>query len=171
MPRFCLVLALLSVLIGSARFFGQETRTESGVSAEVSRNIHRREQWFTQGRLPATGPAATVRKRALRQKMVLRATRKVQSPRQNSQSGALSGEWVQLGPAPLTSDASGVGLQDYNYVAGRATAVAIDSADSTGNTVYIGGAFGGVWKSTNAGPLRSSPGSIAWVPRRTIRRP
>jgi septal ring-binding cell division protein DamX len=125
MPRFCLVLALLSVLIGSARFFGQETRTESGVSAEVSRNIHRREQWFTQGRLPATGPAATVRKRALRQKMVLRATRNVQSPRQNSQSGALSGEWVQLGPAPLTSDASGVGLQDYNYVAGRASTLPI----------------------------------------------
>ena len=29
-------------------------------------------------------------------------------------------------------------------------AVALDPADPTGNTVYIGGAQGGVWKSTNA---------------------
>ena len=44
------------------------------------------------------------------------------------------------------------GFQDYHQVAGRATAVAIDPADLTGNTIYIGGAQGGVWKSTNAAP-------------------
>ena len=41
-------------------------------------------------------------------------------------------------------------MQDYHWVAGRGTAVAIDPADSTGNTVYIGGAQSGVRKSTNA---------------------
>ena len=85
-------------------------------------------------------------------------------PSPDSPGNAISGDWVQLGPAPVISDASGVGLQDYNFVAGRATTVAIDPADSTGNTVYVGGAFGGVWKSTNAGPLSSFPGSVAWVP-------
>lgn len=59
--------------------------------------------------------------------------------------------WTPLGPAPLASDATGLGIQDYGLVAGRATAVAVDSADGSGNTVYIGGADGGVWKSKNAG--------------------
>ena len=58
--------------------------------------------------------------------------------------------WSPLGPAPLASDASGVGEYNYGWVSGRATAVAIDPADPTGSTVYIGGAYGGVWKSTNA---------------------
>ena len=42
---------------------------------------------------------------------------------------------MPLGPVPLASDASGIGIQDYHQVAGRATAVAIDSADPSGNTV------------------------------------
>jgi len=51
---------------------------------------------------------------------------------------------------PLASDATGNGTQDYHQVAGRATAIAIDPADPTGNTVYVGGAQSGVWKSTGA---------------------
>src|SRR5207237_2159249 len=49
------------------------------------------------------------------------------------------GIWTPLGPAPLASDATGFGQQDYGWVSGRATAVAVDPADATGNTVYIGG--------------------------------
>jgi uncharacterized membrane protein len=70
--------------------------------------------------------------------------------------------WTPLGPVPLASDASGTGLQDYHQVSGRATAIAIDPADASGNTVYIGGAQGGVWKSTNA--ANSSPSSVTWTP-------
>ena len=58
------------------------------------------------------------------------------------------GSWVPLGPVPLASDASGNGTQDYHQVAGRATAVVVDSADPSGNTVYVGGAQSGIWKST-----------------------
>ena len=72
--------------------------------------------------------------------------------------------WTPLGPLPLASDASGIGVQDYGAVAGRATAVAVDPADATGNTVYIGGAYGGVWKSTNAGPASADASAVAWVP-------
>jgi hypothetical protein len=73
--------------------------------------------------------------------------------------------WSPLGPAPLASDASGVGEYDYGWVSGRATAVAIDPADPTGNTVYIGGAYGGVWKSTNAAcGSFGSAGCVAWTP-------
>jgi hypothetical protein len=67
----------------------------------------------------------------------------------NSQPAPVSGGWTALGPVPLASDATGTGFQNYNQVSGRATAVAIDPADPSGNTVYIGGAQGGVWKSTN----------------------
>ena len=158
-----LVIAGLLLLVGSICTFGQENRAQGDVSG-VSRNIHRRQQWFAQGRMLGLEPAATARHHALRQKMAMRAFRRGQSPRPESLLNALAGEWVQLGPAPLISDASGVGLQDYNFVAGRATAVAIDPADSSGNTVYIGGAYGGVWKSSNAGSLSSNPGGVAWVP-------
>ena len=72
--------------------------------------------------------------------------------------------WTPLGPAPLASDASGTGEYDYGWVSGRATGIAIDPADATGNTVYIGGAYGGVWKSTNAGPASPSPANVIWQP-------
>ena len=70
--------------------------------------------------------------------------------------------WAPLGPAPLASDATGDGAQDYNWVSGRATSVLIDPADSTGNTVLLGGAYGGLWKSTNAGSLSSNPEAVTW---------
>ncbi len=53
-------------------------------------------------------------------------------------------------------------MQDYNWVSGRATSVLIDPADTSGNTVVLGGAYGGRWKSTNAGSLSSSPASVSW---------
>jgi len=44
------------------------------------------------------------------------------------------------------------------------TSVAIDPADKNGNTVYIGGANGGVWKSVNAGSASPNPANIVWKP-------
>ena len=72
--------------------------------------------------------------------------------------------WSPLGPVPLASDASGSGEYDYGWVSGRASAVAIDPADPTGNTVYIGGAYGGVWKSTNATQaVTQNSSSVTWT--------
>jgi hypothetical protein len=49
-----------------------------------------------------------------------------------------------------------VASQSYGNVTGRVTAIAIDPADTTGNTVYLGTTGGGVWKSINAaGPAAS----------------
>ncbi|MGH9512274.1 MAG: hypothetical protein ACRD2U_09075 [Terriglobales bacterium] len=163
--RSChLVPALLAMMIWNAFLFAQDNYAGRNAAAESARNVHRREQWFTQGRSALGEPNAAARYLALRQKMALRATRGAQARSANLPANALSGVWIQLGPAPVVSDASGVGLQDYNYVAGRATAVAIDPADPTGNTVYVGGAYGGIWKSTNAGPLSPFPESVGWVP-------
>jgi hypothetical protein len=124
---------------------------------------NQREQWFMHGRMIPGQSAAALRYRAHLQKMQLRAAA-VQRLNAFSQPFAGTAGWKALGPAPLASDATGIGGQDYNWVSGRATAVAVDPADLTGNTVYLGGAYGGVWKATNAGPLSPFPDSVAWTP-------
>ncbi len=55
----------------------------------------------------------------------------------------LAAQWQPLGPAQVTTSA-------YGKITGRVTALAIDPADPTGNTVYLGTTGGGVWRSTNA---------------------
>ncbi len=127
--------------------------------ANISDHARQREQWFQRGRVVPGQSAAALRYRAHLQKMQKRAIRASQP-----QASGITEPWTPLGPAPLASDASGVGLQDYNWVSGRATSVAIDPADPSGNTVYAGGAYGGVWKSSNAGPLSVSPTSVVWTP-------
>ncbi|HZU43237.1 MAG TPA: hypothetical protein VE994_11230, partial [Terriglobales bacterium] len=71
--------------------------------------------------------------------------------------------WLPLGPAPLDSNATGpLGEQDYGPVVGRATAVVVDPGDPTGNLVYVGGGYGGLWKSTNA--AATNVGDVTWTP-------
>lgn len=54
--------------------------------------------------------------------------------------------------------------KNYNWVSGRATSVLIDPADASANTVLLGGAYGGLWRSTNAGSQSSNPASVIWQP-------
>lgn len=58
-----------------------------------------------------------------------------------------AGAWTSLGPRPIASGPSAV--------TGRVTAVAVDPGNP--NVLYIGGAQGGVWKSSDAG--------ASWSPR------
>jgi hypothetical protein len=62
--------------------------------------------------------------------------------------------WTSVGPAQVAS-------QSFGDVTGRVTAVAIDPADATGNTVYLGTTGGGVWKSVNAA---GTAGNVTFVP-------
>jgi hypothetical protein len=116
------------------------------------------------GRVVPGRSAASLRYRAHLQKMQLRAARLAAERKTGANAFSAAAGWKSLGPAPLASDATGFGGQDYNWVSGRATAVAVDPADTTGNTVYVGGAYGGLWKSLNAGPLSSNPSSVTWSP-------
>jgi large repetitive protein len=115
-----------------------------------------RERWQTSGRMQGT---ADLRRQAIQQKLKARTLRS-----RFTSSIALGGGWTSLGPLPLPSDASGIGIQDYGWVSGRATAVAIDPNDLTGNTVFVGGAYGGIWKSSNAGALSFNSASVSWTP-------
>ncbi len=121
-----------------------------------------RAEWFLHGRTIPGKSAAELRHRAYQAKMQARAARLslARAVHPDSQPSTPSSGWTPLGPVPLASDATGTGFQDYHQVAGRATAVAIDPADLTGNTIYIGGAQGGVWKSTNA--ATSIANNVAW---------
>jgi hypothetical protein len=121
-----------------------------------------RAEWFMRGRTAPDGEsAAMLRYRAFQQKLQLRKS-KLSARAVAAVPHVVSSGWVSRGPAPLASDATGDGSQDYGAVSGRATAIAVDPADSTGNTLYIGGAYGGVWKSSNA----ASPdvASVTWQP-------
>ena len=124
----------------------------------------RHEQWFKRGRAAiGTNSAAGLRLRALQTRLLNRQLRA-----KLACTGAVSTSsagWQSLGPAPLASDATGQGWQDYGPVSGRVTAVVVDPADSTGNTVYLGGAYGGIWRSLNAtsGSYGNASG-VTWTP-------
>lgn len=55
----------------------------------------------------------------------------------------LDAAWTPVGPASIANPT-------YGAVSGRVTALIVDPADVSGNTVYAGSTGGGVWKSVNA---------------------
>jgi len=56
-------------------------------------------------------------------------------------------QWTSLGPTPINF---------YGTSSGRVSTVAYDPRDKSGNTIFLGGAQGGVWKTTDGG-LHWSP--------------
>jgi hypothetical protein len=168
-PRFCRVvraslLAVLPFLLFSIAHAqgAKKTAPESPIADADADHVQERSEWFLRGRVVPGKSSAELRHRAYQAKMQARAARlaRPQAVQADSQP-APSGAWTPLGPVPLASDATGDGFQNYNQVSGRATAVAIDPADPTGSTVYIGGARGGVWKSTNA--TASTVNNVTWT--------
>src|SRR3982074_54851 len=153
----------------SGRACGQESDNKTTHSSPRERDADRpylRDRlewnWNQRGRsVPRGESAAALRFRAYRQKMAMRAERAAHPPKQSLDGAPASPSgstvWAPVGPAPLASDATGDGAQNYNWVSGRATSVLIDPADTTGNTVLLGGAYGGLWKSTNAGSKSATP--------------
>ena len=155
---------LLSSLLSIAQAQGaKRTGRETSISSADADHAQQRSEWFLRGRVVPGKTAADLRLRAYKAKMQSRAVRATRASQEgaNSPSNTTSGTWMPLGPVPLASDATGSGFQDYHQVSGRATAVAIDPADPTGNTVYIGGAQGGVWKSTNAADATAT--DVMWT--------
>ncbi|HEU5334557.1 MAG TPA: sialidase family protein, partial [Terriglobales bacterium] len=155
----------VALVVGIAAIPASAQRQFAPSVAETQEEQLQREQSFRRGRVPkgrVVGvPAAVLLQRALRQKARLRQSTSTASA-YSALTGPEESAWTPLGPAPLLSNASGsLGELDYGPVAGRVTAIAVDPNDATGQTVYIGGANGGVWKSTNAGA--SNPATVAWT--------
>src|SRR5947208_10796188 len=151
-------LCVVAMFLGAALMaIAQGTKVRPELDAGDSDNDHpaERQQWFREGRTVPGKAAADFLQRAYRQKMQLRTANRAQA----SAVATSVPVWQNLGPNPLISDPTG--FQSYGPVTGRTTSVAIDQNDSSGNTVYIGGAFGGIWKSNNA---TAAPDAVAWTP-------
>ena len=140
-------------------------------STDVSANREKpnaREEWFLRGRrvngrlaselLLRAQQQRDARRQAIRARQMFDAVGVLYSPA----LGLAGPGWTELGPSPLRSVTTTGDDQDYGFVTGRVTSVAVDQSDLTGNTVYIGAAYGGVWKSTNA----ASPDAtrVIWTP-------
>src|SRR5712691_2370030 len=71
---------------------------------------------------------------------------------------------ASIGPTP-ENDTSGNPFFASPTDSGRVSAIAVAPSDATGKTVYIGGANGGIWKSTDSGahwtPLTDTQNSLA----------
>jgi len=149
--------------IVEAQNVSQVPATNGNGDSPIS-HVQRQNRWFYTGRVMGGKNTAQLRKHAYDLKLKMRSQRAAAlAAKAIGESTAQSSTpWTPLGPVPLASDATGNGTQDYRQVAGRATAVAIDPADPTGNTVYVGGAQAGVWKSTNA--ANSNASSVTWTP-------
>ena len=172
MPRVaaaCVVALVFSVVCHSS---AGQTRISSARGARRENadpdEILLRQHWFRQGREGVRGKsAAALRLEAYRQMVAKRRALnevKSQALRIAGTSSALSQVWTQLGPSPIVSNPTGNPAADYDYgsVIGRVTSLAVDPSDVTGNTVYVGGATGGLWKSSNAANATTS--SITWTP-------
>ncbi len=76
----------------------------------------------------------------------------------------LAVNWQERGPiydsvGPSGNDRGGVGTG--GYASGRINGFLVDATDPTGNTVFCGGAAGGIWKCTNFLSTTTDPNWIA----------
>jgi len=99
--------------------------------------IEKRIEWFVNARGLDDNPNARAQR--------AQAVRHLQSQVANSVPALLASEsWQALGPEGMT-----MLNWDMGNVIGRVTALAVDPADE--NTMYLGAAAGGVWKTTDGG--------------------
>jgi hypothetical protein len=158
---YVLVFALVTVLLLSLNSFAGEPDEAEG----KRENPAEREQWFLHGRLYQGKVAPQLLEKAQQQRDTLRhqaILREQVRTAATAAAGTPTPVWTELGPAPMKSVTTVGDDQDYGLVTGRATTVVVDQNDLTGNTVYLGGAYGGVWKSTSA--ANSDITKVFWKP-------
>jgi len=119
--------------------------------------IRKRNEWFykqrssVNGRIPAGARFRAFqhmqRMMAAEGKLVLRPDGSYAEMAPQSwltPQGAVTSGWTSIGPTPTTGGF-------FSPVTGRIMTIAMDPSDASGNTVLIGGAMGGIWRSTDAG--------------------
>jgi len=152
---------------------------ESSKDVDGPDAIRERDKWFymqrssVKGRIPS---GARLKAFQHMQQMMLREGKLTHRPDGSyadvapqswlSPLGAVTSPWTPIGPTPTTGGF-------FSPVTGRVTTIAVDPSDSTGNTVLIGGAMGGIWRTTDAGATWTAVGdqnpslamgSIAFAP-------
>jgi hypothetical protein len=117
------------------------------VDKDSVEQILKRDAWFYKQRASADGripPGARARAlEHMRQRMLSLGQHQADAAVTFS-IPQVTNTWTSIGPAPTTGG-------EFSPVTGRITTIAVDPADASGNTVLIGGAQGGIWRTTNAG--------------------
>ncbi len=152
-------------------------------SAQLAAAQHRtdllreREKWFHDQRAyPFQHIPAGAMQNAIAQRDRMRAAQSSVAPSSRKLSldplGIITfpgdGLWHANGPQPTNNPFGNVpGGENVGFptASGRVNAIAVDTTDATGQTVYLGGAAGGVWKTTTGGttwtPMTDSQPSLA----------
>jgi hypothetical protein len=132
------------------------TKTKAEPEEEED-NVRARAQWFHDQR---AYPFKYIPSGALQKAIQQRDAMKL---RQRSGAGLQpmsvinfpgDGLWHLMGPQPTNrpfGNISMLGNSGFPTTSGRVTAIAVDPTDVSGQTVYIGGAAGGVWKTIDGG--------------------
>ncbi len=81
----------------------------------------------------------------LEQKLAAEEISAAQSASVPDMVAASSSQWTPIGPRPTSTH------EFFTLTSGRVTALAVDPSDPNQNTVYLGSAEGGVWKTTDGG--------------------
>jgi hypothetical protein len=164
---------------------GQEKEKDPAKATKVDKDgpnaIRKRDEWFYKQRSSANGRIpAGVRAKALEhmQRRLEAEGRLVRHPDGSFAEVAPRSTAVTPFTTPVTNTWSSIGPTPtaggfFSPVTGRITTIAIDPTDATGNTLLIGGALGGIWRSTDAGASWTAEGdqdpslamgSIAFAP-------
>jgi len=171
--RFGVSLTIAALLLAGSilPLVGQSNRTraEGEHEHDSALQIRKRADWFFHQRAYPLGHIpAEARLKAFQQVEQMRRTNGVFMDRfaaaaservpsfQNITPNATT--WTPIGPQPTASSF-------FGNVSGRVNALAVDPCDQSGNTIYLGAAQGGVWKTTNGGtnwtPMTDSQLSIS----------
>jgi photosystem II stability/assembly factor-like uncharacterized protein len=136
-----------------------ERATPPKMDKDSAEQILKRDRWFykqrasADGRIPAGARARALEHMQRRLQAEGRGIRQTDGvlTQVNSLSAAVTNTWQSIGPTPTTG-----GI--FSPVTGRITTIAVDPSDATGSTVLIGGAQGGIWRTTDAGSTWTAVG-------------
>jgi len=133
--------------------------TGKGPDGEGPDEIDKRAEWFYKQRSSVNGrlPAGARLKAFEHLQRMMVAEGKLKQRVDGTyaevmpESGTSTTSWTPIGPTPTLGSI-------FGPVTGRITTIAVDPSDSTGNTVLIGGAQGGIWRTTDGGQTWTAQG-------------
>lgn len=155
-----LSIATILLVSVSCKSSSEKEREEEGEENEKYDNPAARDlQEFNKTKDPATGTVPIER--------LWTAQEYTLALKDNYARGGVTGVWTERGPiydsvGPSNNNGRG-GSTGFTggYTSGRISAVLVDASDTTGNTVFCGGANGGLWKCTNFTSTTVAPN---WTP-------
>ena len=153
------IVMLLAVACKSSTNNKEKEKEEMEENEEYDNPAARELQEFNKIKDPATGTVPMDR--------LWTAMDYTMSLKNNYARGGVTGVWTERGPifdsvGPTNNNGRG-GSTGFTggYTSGRISAILVDASDVTGNTVFCGGANGGLWKCTNFTSTTVAPN---WTP-------